>query len=261
MANKRITDVDFLESLNSDESFFVNQNNTIKQINKNNIVFDISNGGTGATDAATARTNLEITPENIGAVSTSGGTVSGDLHLVGDLYLGDGTNTSQYDLYIRRTIEEVQKSGRLYWGTGGVLRLQAASDGDIFNYLDLKTDSTDFKQPVTVASGGTGATTAEAALVKLGGVSKAGDTMTGTLDMDAKIVMKNNTCIYGEDADGAECRMIHMSPTNRLQIGYDMPDGYAVQINPMIRITSNSYGTALPDAGNAGRIFFKKVSG
>lgn len=58
MANKRITDVDFIESLNSDESFFVNQNSTIKQINKSDIVFGITNGGTGATDSETALTNL-----------------------------------------------------------------------------------------------------------------------------------------------------------------------------------------------------------
>ena len=58
MADKRITDVDFLDSLNSDESFFVNQNNTIKQISRNDIVFPITSGGTGATNAAAARANL-----------------------------------------------------------------------------------------------------------------------------------------------------------------------------------------------------------
>lgn len=58
MADKRITDVDFIDSLNSDESFFVNKNNSIKQINKGNIVFDIVNGGTGANNAAEALANL-----------------------------------------------------------------------------------------------------------------------------------------------------------------------------------------------------------
>ncbi len=58
MANKRITDVDFLDSLSSNESFFVNQNNSIKQINKSNIVFDIANGGTGATNGADGLANL-----------------------------------------------------------------------------------------------------------------------------------------------------------------------------------------------------------
>ena len=61
MANKRITDVDFIDSLNSDESFFVNQNNSIKQINRGNIIVPVANGGTGATTAAGVLTNLGIT--------------------------------------------------------------------------------------------------------------------------------------------------------------------------------------------------------
>lgn len=60
MANKRITDVGIINSLNSDESFFVNQNGSIKQINKGNITFDIVNGGTGANNAEDARKNLEL---------------------------------------------------------------------------------------------------------------------------------------------------------------------------------------------------------
>lgn len=67
MADKRITDVDFLDSLNGNESFFVNQNNSLKQINKNDIVFGIEQGGTGATNLEDARANLGIVPENIGA--------------------------------------------------------------------------------------------------------------------------------------------------------------------------------------------------
>ena len=78
MANKRITDVDFIESLNSDESFFVNQNSTIKQINKSDIVFGITNGGTGATDSETALENLGASPlaHNHDASNVVSGTLS-----------------------------------------------------------------------------------------------------------------------------------------------------------------------------------------
>lgn len=39
----------------------------------------VSKGGTGATEAAQARTNLGVTPQNIGAMPTGGGTFSGNI--------------------------------------------------------------------------------------------------------------------------------------------------------------------------------------
>lgn len=61
MANKRITEVDFIDSLNSNESFFINQNSTLKQINKKNVVMEVVNGGTGGTTLEEAQENLGIT--------------------------------------------------------------------------------------------------------------------------------------------------------------------------------------------------------
>lgn len=99
---KRITDVDTVDSLNSNESFFINQNSSLKQVNIDNVFANIANkitnvdpidstsnvesffvnqndaikqtsmisivnGGTNASNAEDARNNLGITPLNIGA--------------------------------------------------------------------------------------------------------------------------------------------------------------------------------------------------
>lgn len=58
MSNKRITDVDHIDAIFGDESFFVNQNNSLKQIKKSDINLGIISGGTGANNAEDARANL-----------------------------------------------------------------------------------------------------------------------------------------------------------------------------------------------------------
>lgn len=60
MIKKKLTNVDYIDSLNNSGSFFVNQNNTVRQINKEDVLFDIVNGGTGAKNIEQARENLEV---------------------------------------------------------------------------------------------------------------------------------------------------------------------------------------------------------
>ena len=110
------------------------------------------------------------------------------------------------------------------------------------------------KNTIPIKNGGTDATTAADALANLGGINKNGDNVTGALIFD------NNISIKAKDVNGDAYNLIHMSPNNRLQIGYGLPDSYCVQINPFMRLSSKNYGDELPEAGTVGRIFFKRLT-
>lgn len=75
MANKRITDVDYIDSLDNNVSFFINHSNTLRQIHNRDAIFGITSGGTGANNATDARENLglgSVATENILPVSKGG---------------------------------------------------------------------------------------------------------------------------------------------------------------------------------------------
>lgn len=104
----------------------------------------------------------------------------------GNLAVGKTDDTAQRNLYVRRSLNGTTRSFRIYWGDSDVLRADAAYGGTVENYMELQPDETAFKRAVNIASGGTGATNAADALINLGGLSKAGGTMSGAINMGSK---------------------------------------------------------------------------
>lgn len=137
----------------------------------------VEQGGTGATTAAEARTNLGITLENLNGMSKDGGEMNGELVIpslrikssVDNNMVDITTNDGSEDYYLNFKVWDSNvETSEDYFN----LRLEMPRNGyDIYhhthNYKILTT-----LEPVSIEEGGTGATTAAGALAALGGVSR-----------------------------------------------------------------------------------------
>ena len=157
---------------------------TFNQVIGGNTV-PVSKGGTGASDAATARNNL-------GAVSKSGDTMTGALSApqftvdkaAGSYTLMMFNSNGELAGYLMQNPNDNTLSFKALTTDGSNIEnyIFPTPDGESGEqyYWILTT-----KKAVTVAQGGTGAITAADACTNLGAVKKSGDTMTGGLTTTA----------------------------------------------------------------------------
>ena len=125
----------------------------------------IAQGGTGATTAAAARTALDITPANIGALPSSGGTLTGNLTISNSnnysyLYLANQNGENIGGLYASDSENRLYLINHAPNSTAGKYEGYGLPAVTTDNLTDNKwyTILTS-KNAVTVAQGGTGRTT------------------------------------------------------------------------------------------------------
>lgn len=187
-------------------------------------IVPIEKGGTGATTTAEARTNLEITPANIGAVNKTGDTMTGSLYFKNGT---SGASTMQIGIY----------------NDNVPLIKYTDADGNVYNTLAMQPYGTQLGRPLLVESGGTGATDALDAFIKLSHRTDGAALTSGSLNdlRDPGFYAVNGLTDGPSDAKAAG---------NLLVLPYRLTGN----INP-VQLYFTHY------AGNTGEVYFRHYYG
>lgn len=255
----------------------------------------VEKGGTGATTAAGARENLGITLTGLGAAPSShnhvaseitSGTLSGDrLPTVPINKGGTGATTAAAaltNLGITATAKELNYMDGVTSSVQTQLNGKATSShnhsaSDISSGTlgtdRLPTIPSSKLPTIPISKGGTGATTASGALTNLGLTATATelnycDGLTGNIQNQINN-LKSGSTPTSHTHSASEITSGTLSsdrlPTIPVTKGGTGSTNGATGLKNLLAagntiLSSYQYGTTLPTPGNAGRIFFKKVS-
>lgn len=141
-------------------------------------ILPIAQGGTGASTSTGAITNLGITPANIGALSLNGGSLTGHLTLKNarHLYFESATTNGLQNAFIYlRGANEAYGNNISIWYNPPVSNPHGNQLYQLPEYDNTLTAGGNYyykvltsKNPVTIAQGGTGASTSTQARTNLG---------------------------------------------------------------------------------------------
>ena len=258
-----------------------NKNITMKQYNGTDYDVLYPKTKVSQVDGAVASVN-NVTPDNTGAVKvdtfeqsikigknvdvgTDGGASAVQFHFDGNAnaYTSRIVESESGALTVEAILKLAQALGIEFGGTG------ATTAEDARTNLGLGALAT--SNVVSIAQGGTAATTASNACANLGAVKKSGDTMTGNLVNTSTIIIQrdNYPTLYYNTAAGKNKAAVICSADAADHSGGIILRGWSSDSSAYkdfvfdysygLVLPSTVYGSSLPSAGHAGRIFFKKV--
>lgn len=176
----------------------------------NSGVRSISTGSSNGTISVnTNGTSANVSVKGLGSAAYTASSAylgsSGNQTLTsGSFIIPDSSTSNAYRA--TRTVDDIVSQADLYISENGNPRLRFNYNGSTANYLSLQSDSSVFGKPVTISSGGTGATTKTEARTNLGitckslysGTLKSGSCSFAYGDYNAYIVVgKPSTESFG----------------------------------------------------------------